>query len=109
MCIVCIICIVKKGDSIMSTATVRKNITLPVTTYETINTYAKKCGKSFSEFLRDTALNAVTKSENLDLLEYLNANCAYVDSAEQAEIEALNIDFNDLSGREITLDELLQG
>ena len=61
--------------------TVRKNITLPITAYETINNYAKKCGMSFSEFLRDTALKT---------------------------IEDLNIDFDDVGGKEITLDEFLQ-
>ena len=88
--------------------TIRKNITLPVTAYETINDYAKKCGMSFSEFLRDTALNAIAKIEDLSLLEYINANCVYVDKNEQEEIEALNIDFDDLSGKELNLDELLQ-
>ena len=77
--------------------TIRKNITLPVTAYEIINDYAKKCGTSFSEFLRDTALKAIAKSENLSLLEYINKNCAYVDKNEQEEIEALNIDFDDLT------------
>lgn len=89
--------------------TVRKNITLSVNTYTIINDYAKKCGMSFSEFLRETALKAIAKSEETSLLEYLNANCEYMDSTEQAEIEALNIDFDDLSGKELTLDELLQG
>ena len=88
--------------------TIRKNITLPVTAYETINDYAKKCGMSFSEFLRDTVLKAIAKSEDLSLLEYITANCAYVDKNEQEEIEALNIDFDDLSGKELNLDELLQ-
>lgn len=89
--------------------TVRKNITLPVSTYETINEYAKKCGMSFSEFLRDTALKAIVKSEEMSLLDYINKNCAYMDNQEQEEIESLNIDFNDLTGKELTLDELLQG
>ena len=77
--------------------TIRKNITLPVTAYEIINDYAKKCGMSFSEFLRDTALKAIAKSENLSLLEYINTNCTYLDKNEQEEIEALNIDFDDLT------------
>ena len=89
--------------------TIRKNITLPVTAYETINDYAKKCGMSFSEFLRDAALKTIVRSENLSLLEYINANCAYIDRHAQEEIEALNIDFDNLSGKELTLDELLQG
>ena len=63
---------------------------------------------SFSEFLRDTALKAIAKSENLSLLEYINANCTYMDKHEQEEIEALNIDFDNLSGKELSLDELLQ-
>lgn len=88
--------------------TVRKNITLPASAYETINNYAKKCGMSFSEFLRDTALQVITQREELSLLNYINANCSYVDEAEQKELEALNIDFEDLSGKELTLDELLQ-
>lgn len=89
--------------------TIRKNITLPRSTYEAINDYAKKCGMSFSEFLRDTALKAIVTSENLSLLDYINANCSYIDSNEQKEIEALNINFDNLSGKELTLDELLQG
>lgn len=88
---------------------IRKNITLSVTTYETINDYAKKYGMSFSEFVRDSALKAIIKSENLSLLDYINENCSYMDSNEQKEIESLNIDFDNLSGRELTLDELLQG
>ncbi len=103
-----IVCVIeRKGDNAMNT--IRKNITLPVTAYETINDYAKRCGMSFSEFLRDTALKAIDKSENWNLLEYINANCAYMNSSEQEEIEALNIDFDNLNGKELTLDELLQG
>ena len=40
--------------------------------------------------------------KNNTLLEYINANCDYVDNSEQAEIEALNIDFDDLSGKELS-------
>ena len=89
--------------------TVRKNITLSATAYETINDYDKKCGMSFSELLRDTALKAISENENSSLLKYINANCAYIDKQEQEEIEDLNIDFDDLNGKELTLDELLQG
>lgn len=32
-----------------------------------------------------------------------------MDQSEQEEIEALNIDFEDLGGKEMTLDDLLQG
>ena len=89
--------------------TIRKNITLPVSAYEAINDYAKKSGMSFSEFLRDAALKAIVKNEDLSLLEYINSNCSYMDKQEQKEIEALDINFDDLSGKELTLDELLQG
>lgn len=88
---------------------IRKNITLPATTYEKINDYAKKSGMSFSEFLRDTALKAIIQKENLSLLEYINLTCSYMDKEEQKEIELMNIDYNNMSGKEITLDELLQG
>lgn len=44
-----------------------------------------------------------------DLLDQINENCAYVDKQEQEEIESLNINFDDLSGKELTLDEILQG
>ena len=87
--------------------TIRKNITMPINVYEIINDYAKKTGMSFSEFLRDTALKAIVRKEDLSLLDYINSNCSFVDEKEQQEIEAMNIDFNDLSGRELTLDELL--
>lgn len=89
--------------------TIRKNITLPAATYEMINAYAQKCGMSFSEFLRETALKAIVRNENLSLLNYINANCSFLDGDEQKEIEALNIDFDNMSGKELTLDELLQG
>lgn len=88
--------------------TVRKNITLPISVYEKINSYARKNNMSFSQFLRDTALKAIATNENLSLLEYANANCAYLDKNEQEEIEKLNIDFENIDGKEITLDELLQ-
>ncbi len=42
-------------------------------------------------------MDTMEKSENLSLLEYINKNCAYVDKNEQEEIEALNIDFDDLT------------
>lgn len=89
--------------------TVRKNITLPASTYEIINNYAKKCGMSFSEFLRETALKTISINENLSLLEYINANSSYMDNEEQKEIESLKINFDDIDGKGITLDELLQG
>lgn len=87
-------------------ATIRKNITLPVDVYEAINAYAKRSGVSFSEFLRDTAMKAISKQEDASLLDYMQAKTFYVD---REEIEDLNIDFDNLDGKEITLDEFLQG
>lgn len=49
-------------------------------------------------------MNKIDK--NNSLLEYINANCDYVDNSEQAEIEALNIDFDDLSGNELSFSEI---
>ncbi|MDP8034379.1 hypothetical protein QJU43_08680 [Pasteurella atlantica] len=39
----------------------------------------------------------------MELLQYMNANFESVSDEEQAEIEALNIDFNDLTGEEISV------
>ena len=80
----------------MSERNIRRHITLSPAENEIINNFIKKQGVSFSEFLRDTALKAIAKSENLSLLEYINANCTYMDKHEQEEIEALNIDFEAL-------------
>lgn len=88
--------------------TVRKNITLPIDAYERIIEYAKKNGISFSEFLREAAMNAISKEEEAGLLNYIVSNCDYVDPAEQEELEALSINFDELDGKEITLNELLQ-
>ncbi len=87
---------------------IRKNITLPVDIYHTINEYVKERGISFSEFVRDAAVKAIIQEEKASLLEYLDANCLYLDKDEQKEIERLSIDFENLDGKELTLDELLQ-
>lgn len=93
----------------MEMETVRKNITLPEQMYKAISTYAQRRGISFSEFLRESALEAISKSEDLNLLEYLNKNCDYVDDSEQEEINSLKLNFDDMSGKELSLNELLQG
>lgn len=93
----------------MEMETVRKNITLPEQMYKAISTYAQRHGVSFSEFLRESALEAISKSEDLSLLEYLNKNCDYVDDSEQEEINSLKLNFDDMSGKELSLNELLQG
>lgn len=92
----------------MATSTIRKNITMPSSAYEVINDYALQNNMTFSEFLRKAALSVIDKSENLELLNFLCANCAYVDPIEQAEIAEMELDFADLDGKEISLNELLQ-
>ena len=42
-------------------------------------------------------MDTIKESENLSLLEYINKYCEYVDKNEQEEIEAMNIDFDDLT------------
>lgn len=90
-------------------STLRKNITLSKVEYETISLFAKKQGLSFSEFLRNTALAAAEKSEEIDLLDFLTKNTKFVSAEEQKEFDEMNIDFNNLEGRELTIDEVLQG
>ena len=42
-------------------------------------------------------MDTIKESENFSLLEYINKYCEYVAKNEQEEIEALNIDFDDLT------------
>ena len=88
---------------------IRKNITLLESEYSTIQEYCKKIGVSFSEMMREAALKAIQKSEEISLLEFLNNNCSYVDEDEQIEIghKLSELNLKDESGVEITLDELL--
>ncbi len=43
----------------------------------------------------------------MDLLSFMQENCKYVTEEEQKEIDDMNIDFSDCSGKELSLDELL--
>lgn len=88
--------------------TVRKNITLSLETYNIINGYAKKNGVSFSEFLRNAALQSIEQSEQTSLLDYISKNCDYMDADEQDYIDNLHLDFDLSDGKELTLDEILQ-
>ncbi|MGY3724294.1 hypothetical protein SAMN05421767_1113 [Granulicatella balaenopterae] len=47
------------------------------------------------------------EEDSLMLAEFLERNVAVVSVAEQEEIDALGIDFSDLTGEEIRLEELL--
>ncbi len=86
---------------------VRKNITLDERDYNIIATFASNNGLSFSEMLRKTALDFIDRAENMELLQYMNANLESVSDEEQAEIEALDIDFNDLTGAEMSVKDVL--
>ena len=54
-------------------------------------------------------MNSLTagKDINSSLAEFLNKYCDYVSKEEQAEIDAMNIDYDDLDGEELDINELL--
>lgn len=86
---------------------VRKNITLEKNIFDKISAYAKMKGISFSEFLRETALKEIARSEEISLLEFMNENVSYVSEEEQAYFDNLKINFDDNDGRELSLDDIL--
>lgn len=90
---------------------IRKNITLPEDDYEAIKKFSQKLGISFSEFLRTNALDVIKKSENLDLLEFLDVHCSFVSEEEQMNLNTVlldnHIDLNSSKGKLLSLDELL--
>ncbi len=87
--------------------TVRKNITMDEKDYLLISDYATKNGYTFSQILRNAAISFINKSEKMELLEYMNANLEYVNKEEQREIEDMDIDFHDLNGEEIKVQDVL--
>ncbi len=86
---------------------VRKHITLSENEYQIIYDYAIKNGLTFSELIRQSTLNFIKKSENIDLLEYMNNNLKAVSTEEREELDALDIDFNDLNGVELKVEDVL--
>ncbi len=91
----------------MSVKSVRKHITLAENEYQVIYDFALKNGFTFSELLRQSALNFIKKSENIDLLDYMNANLSAISQEEREELDALDIDFNDLNGVELRVEDVL--
>lgn len=90
--------------------TVRKNITLPKEIAEEIESFVQIRGISFSEFLRNSAMKEIERTEKQDLLDYLKENCEYVSYEEQKELEKLDLDFdlyNKEDFREMSIDEIL--
>lgn len=91
----------------MSSLTLRKHISLKENEYELIEKNARLLGLSFSEFLRKSALLVIEQNENLSLAEFLNKHSEAVSQKEKEEIEKLNIDYDDLSGEEMSIDDFL--
>ncbi len=87
--------------------TIRKNITLSKNDYDTISDFANANGYSFSEILRKATLNFIKQEEELQLSEFLFSHVDSVSKEEQKEIDALNINFDDKSGRELDLNDIL--
>ena len=85
---------------------VRKNITLKQEDYDLISNFILKKGYNFSEFLRETALKRI-KQEEISLLNFLNSNISLLSKKEQLEIDSKNIDFSDISGEELKLEDIL--
>lgn len=84
----------------------RKNITISEEDYDAINSYCRKVGKTFSEFLRDSALEVVRREEETELLEYLIRNVSFVSEEEQEEFEKMELDLEE-RGRELHVDDIL--
>ncbi len=93
--------------AVSNTKRITKNISLGQEEYEKINTYVKMHNKTFSSFLCQVALKEIEKEENTSLNEYLQKNCKAISKKEEEEIKALNIDFDDLSGKELNLSDVL--
>lgn len=85
---------------------IRKNITLKQEDYDLILNFILKKGYNFSEFLRETALKRI-KQEEISLLDFLNSNISLLSKEEQLEIDSKNIDFSDISGEELKLEDVL--
>lgn len=91
----------------METTTIRKHISLKADEYELINKNARLLGLSFSEFLRKSALLFIQQEEEQGLAEFLNKHCEAVSKEEEEEIRAMNINFDDLDGEEMDINDFL--
>ena len=87
---------------------IRKNITLTKEQNNMIEKAAKINGVSFSEFLRNSAINEIKRQNDLELAEFLKANCKNASDEEQKEFESMGFESYDMGDfEEISLDELL--
>lgn len=76
----------------------RKNISINKEDYGIINSYIKKTGQSFSDFLCTAAIKYIERQNQTNLLTYLNDNCSYISKKEQKEIDSMNIDYSNIAG-----------
>lgn len=87
---------------------IRKNITLTQEQNNMIEKAAKIKGVSFSEFLRNSAINEINRENERDLAEFLKTNCKKASDEEQKEFESIDFDLFDVDDfEELSLDELL--
>lgn len=87
---------------------IRKNITLTVEQNNMIEKAAKIKGVSFSEFMRNSAINEIKRENDMDLAEFLRNNCKNASDEEQKEFELMDFDSYNLDEfEELSLDELL--
>ena len=87
---------------------IRKNITLTVEQNNMIENAAKIKGVSFSEFMRNSAINEIKRQNDLDLAEFLRDNCKNASDEEQKEFESMDFESYDINDfEELSLDELL--
>ena len=87
--------------------TIRKNITLKQEDYDLISNFILKKGYNSPEFLRETALKRIKQEEEISLLDFLNSNISLLSKEEQLEIDSKNIDFSDINGEELKLEDAL--
>ena len=80
---------------------VRKTITIFNEDYEFIKKYANSINKSVSEVMRVFTIKQIEEEQNQNLLDFLNNNCTFVSQEEQADFDKMNIDFDDISGKEV--------
>ncbi len=85
----------------------RKCITLTETEYDVIIDYANKNGLSFSEFVMKAVLDLIAAEEEMELATFLNKHLEFVSNEEQEEIDNMNIDFDNLSGEEMHVNDFL--
>ncbi|MGL4997935.1 MAG: hypothetical protein ACRDAS_04715 [Cetobacterium sp.] len=75
-----------------------------------IKDFCKKKGVSFSEFARKTLIKEVKEQEEMDLLKFINENCAFVQEDEEKEILNFmkNYDETEAEFLEVSLNDILQ-